>query len=169
VIAARDTGLLVAGGGHAMAAGLTVAPGGIDALSDFLEERLSAAVAAASHDRCLLLDLVVATGGVTAELVETMESAGPYGVGWPAPRIAAGPMRVVKSDIVGSGHVRAIMAGDDGRSLKTVAFRQAEASLGQALLAAGGRRLWLAGRARIDDWGARRAAELHVEDAAFVD
>jgi single-stranded-DNA-specific exonuclease len=170
VLAAKDAGLLVAGGGHAMAAGLTVEAGRIDALADFLEDRLAADIARAGDERSLLLDAVVSTGGVTPSLVEALEAGGPYGMGWPAPRIAAGPMRVIKADIVGTNHVRAVMAGDDGRSLKTVAFRQAETALGQSLLGAGrDRRLWVAGRARIDDWGARRAAELHIDDIAFAD
>ncbi|MFM9936958.1 MAG: single-stranded-DNA-specific exonuclease RecJ [Novosphingobium sp.] len=170
VLAAKDAGFLVAGGGHAMAAGLTIDATRIDAFADFLEERLAADVARSGEDHNLLLDAVVATGGVTPALVDALEAGGPYGMGWPAPRIAAGPMRVIKADIVGTNHVRAVMAGDDGRSLKTVAFRQSETVLGQAILGAGrDRRLWVAGRARIDDWGSRPAAELHVDDIAFVD
>ncbi len=171
VLAAKDMGLLVAGGGHAMAAGLTVAAGQVEAFADFIESRLSADVARASGDRALLLDVVVSCGGVTPSLVEALEGAGPYGMGWPAPRVAAGPMRVIKADIVGSGgHVRALMQGDDGRSLKAVAFRSADKALGQALLAAPrDRRLWIAGRAKIDDWGTRPAAELHLDDAAWCD
>ncbi|UVO55708.1 single-stranded-DNA-specific exonuclease RecJ [Sphingomonas sp. SUN039] len=171
VLAAKDMGLLVAGGGHAMAAGLTVAEGQVEAFADFIDERLSADIARASGDRALLLDVVVSCGGVTPSLVEALEGAGPYGMGWPAPRVAAGPMRVIKADVVGSGgHVRAIMQGDDGRSLKTVAFRSADTPLGQALLAAPrDRRLWVAGRAKIDDWGSRPAAELHIDDAAWCD
>ena len=170
ILAAKDEGLLVAGGGHAMAAGLTVAADKIDALAEFLDARLSSDVAKASEDRSLQLDAIVAVGGVTPALVEALEAGGPYGMGWPAPRIAAGPMRVVKADIVGKDHVRAIMAGDDGRSLKCVAFRQGETELGQAILnAPKDRRLWVAGRAKIDDWGSRPAAELHIDDAAWVD
>jgi single-stranded-DNA-specific exonuclease len=171
VLAAKEHGLLVAGGGHAMAAGLTVAADQVEAFADFIDERLSVDVARAGNDRALLLDAVVACGGVTPSLVEALEAGGPYGMGWPAPRIAAGPVRVVKADIVGSGgHVRAIMAGDDGRSLKTVAFRSADTPLGQALLGAPrDRRLWVAGRVKIDDWGARPAAEMHLDDAAWVD
>ena len=170
VLAAKDAGLLVAGGGHAMAAGLTVEASRIDALADFLEDRLAADIARAGDERNLLLDAVVSTGGVTPSLVEALDAGGPYGMGWPAPRIAAGPMRVVKADIVGTNHVRAVMAGDDGRSLKAVAFRQAETPLGQSLLGAGrDRKLWVAGRARIDDWGARPAVELHIDDIAFAD
>lgn len=170
VLAAKDMGLLVAGGGHAMAAGLTVAKDKVDAFAEFLDERLSNDVAKASESRALLIDAVVAPGGVTPSLADALEEAGPYGMGWPAPRIAAGPMRVVKADVVGKDHVRAIMAGDDGRSLKTVAFRQAETELGQAILhGARGRRLWIAGRAKVDDWGGRQNAELHIDDATWCD
>ena len=170
VLAAKEGGLLVAGGGHAMAAGLTVAADKIDALAEFLDARLSSDVAKSGADRSLLLDAVVSTGGVTPALVDALEGGGPYGMGWPAPRIAAGPMRVVKADIVGKDHVRAIMAGDDGRSLKCVAFRQGETELGQAILhAPRDRRLWVAGRAKIDDWGSRPSAELHIDDAAWAD
>jgi len=170
VLAAKDSGLLVAGGGHAMAAGLTVAADRIDALADFLDERLASAVARARDDRALLIDAVLAPAGVNPDFVAAIDAGGPYGAGWPAPRIASGPMRVIKADVVGNGHLRAIMAGDDGRSIKTIAFRQAESELGQAILGAPrDRRLWIAGRAKIDDWGSRPAAELHLEDAAWVE
>ncbi|MDF0544541.1 single-stranded-DNA-specific exonuclease RecJ [Sphingobium sp. H39-3-25] len=170
VLAAKDEGLLVAGGGHAMAAGLTVAAGGVDALAEFLDARLSADVARATGERSLLIDAVLSPRGVNPDFVAAIDAGGPYGMGWPAPRIATGPVRMIRADIVGTNHVRAIVAGEDGQSLKTVAFRQAETPLGQALLGAPrDRRLWLAGRAKIDDWGARPAAELHVEDAAWAD
>lgn len=170
VLAAKDAGLLIAGGGHAMAAGITIAEDRLADFAAFLEERLAERVAQALGERALLLDAVLAPGGVNPELVAAMEAGGPYGMGWPAPRVVAGPVRVLKADLVGNGHVRAIVAGDDGRSLKAVAFRQADSELGQALLGAPKhRRLWLAGRAKIDDWGSRPAAELHVEDAAWAD
>jgi single-stranded-DNA-specific exonuclease len=153
-----------------MAAGLTVAAGGVDRLADYLDERLAADVATARDDRALLLDAVVAPGGVTPALVEALEAGGPYGAGWPAPRIAAGPVRVIKADVVGQGHVRVIVGGRDGKSFKTIAFRAADNALGQALLGAGpDRALWIAGRPKIDDWGNRPAAELHIEDASWAD
>ncbi|MEO7467448.1 MAG: single-stranded-DNA-specific exonuclease RecJ [Sphingobium limneticum] len=170
VLAAKDSGLLVAGGGHAMAAGLTIAEDQLDLFADFLEDRLDAAVTRSIGDRALLLDALLTAGGITPALVQAMDAGGPYGMGWPQPRVVAGPVRIVKADIVGNGHVRAIVSGDDGRVLKTVAFRQAETALGAALLGAPPhRRLWLAGRARIDDWGAKPAAELHLDDAAWAD
>jgi single-stranded-DNA-specific exonuclease len=170
VLAAKDSGLLVAGGGHAMAAGLTVAADRIDALADYLDGRLSTSVSRARDDRALLIDAVLAPAGVNPDFVAAIEQGGPYGAGWPAPLIAAGPMRVIKADIVGNGHLRAIMSGEDGRSIKTIAFRQAETDLGQAILGAPrDRKLWVAGKAKIDDWGSRPAAELHLEDAAWAD
>ncbi len=153
-----------------MAAGLTVEEGRLDALADFLDERLAADVAAASDRRALLLDAVVSPGGLTPSLVEALEAGGPYGAGWPSPRVAAGRVRVVKADIVGKGHVRALVAGEDGRPIKAMAFGQADTPLGAALLGAGPtRRLWIAGRARIDDWARTPSAELHVDDAAWAD
>ena len=170
IIRARDEGLLVAGGGHAMAAGLTVPADRIDALAEWLDSTLEAQVARASASREMALDLAVAPGGLTPELVESLEAAGPYGVGWPGPRVGVGPVRLVKCDIVGTDHVRLIAAGDDGKSFKGIAFRAAESDMGQALLhGSRGRRLWLAGRVKIDDWGSRPQAELHLEDAAWAD
>lgn len=170
VLAAKDAGLLQAGGGHAMACGVTIAEAQLEPFAAFLDERLAARITEAMGERALLLDAVLAPGGVSPDLVQAMEEGGPYGMGWPAPRVAAGPLSVIKADVVGNGHVRVIVAGDDGRSLKAVAFRQADTELGAALLSAPRhRKLWLAGRAKIDDWGPRPAAELHIEDAAWAD
>ncbi len=170
IIRARSEGMLVAGGGHAMAAGLTVDSDQIERFAGWLDSTLEGQVARATASREMALDLSVAPGGLTPELVNSLEEAGPYGVGWPGPRIAVGPVRLVKCDIVGTDHVRLIAAGDDGKSFKGIAFRAAESEMGQALLhASQGRKLWLAGRVKIDDWGSRPQAELHLEDAAWAD
>ncbi|RGP40752.1 Single-stranded-DNA-specific exonuclease RecJ [Altererythrobacter insulae] len=170
IIAAKEADLLVAGGGHAMAAGLTVEVGKINALADYLDQRLSRDVEKARLSQAMQLDLSLAPGGLTPDLVNTLEQAGPYGVGWPAPRIAVGPVRIVKADIVGKDHLRIIAAGEDGRSFKSIAFRAAETEMAQTLLhRSHGRRFHLAGRVKIDDWGPRPQAELHLEDAAFAD
>ncbi|MCF2515304.1 single-stranded-DNA-specific exonuclease RecJ [Sphingomonas sp. G124] len=167
VLAAKDHGLLVAGGGHAMAAGLTVAPGGLEALRTFLHERMRADVESARGGRALLLDALLAPGGVAGELCDALDAAGPYGAGWPAPRVAAGPARLIKVGVVGNGHVRAIACGDDGRSFKLIAFRAAETELGQAMLSSpADRRWWLAGTIKRDEWNGGNAAEMHLEDAA---
>lgn len=170
IIAAREAGLLIAGGGHAMAAGLTVAADRIDALAQWLDDRLAGQIGRAAAARETLIDIGIAPGGLTGELVASLEGAGPYGVGWPGPRVAVGPVRLVTADCVGQDHLRLIAASEDGRSFKAIAFRAAATPLGQALLhGARGRRLWLAGRAKIDDWGSTPRVELHLEDAAWAD
>jgi single-stranded-DNA-specific exonuclease len=153
-----------------MAAGLTINADQVDALGIWLDERLAADIDRASADQALLVDAVLSPGGLNPAFIDAMEGAGPYGMGWPGPRIVTGPVRVIKCDIVGKDHVRAIVSGDDGRSFKAMAFRQGETELGQMLLHGGaGRKYWLAGRAKIDDWGSVAKAELHIDDAAFAD
>ena len=169
VLAAKDSGLLIAGGGHAMAAGLTLAPGGLEAFRAFLNERLAADVGKSQSDKALLLDLLLAPGGIAGALCDALDSAGPYGAGWPSPRVAAGPVRLLKTGIVGDGHVRGIAAGDDGKSFKWIAFRSAGSALGQALLAsAADTRWWLAGSIKRDEWNGGNAAEMHLDDAALA-
>jgi len=167
ILAAKDSGLLVAGGGHAMAAGLTVAPGGLEPLRAFLHGRMAADVEVARGARSLLLDALLAPGGVAASLCDALDAAGPYGAGWPAPRVAAGPARLMRPGIVGNGHVRAVAIGDDGKSFKLIAFRAVETELGQALLSSpADRRWWLAGTIKRDEWNGGNAAEMHLEDAS---
>jgi single-stranded-DNA-specific exonuclease len=169
VLAAKDSGLLIAGGGHAMAAGLTLPPGGFEPFRDFMNERLAADVEKSRSDRALLLDALLAPGGVAGALCDALEAAGPYGAGWPGPRVAAGPVRLLKTGIVGDGHVRGLGCGDDGKTFKWIAFRSASTELGQALLSSpGDRRWWLAGTIKRDEWNGGNAAEMHLEDAALA-
>ena len=169
VLAAKDSGLLIAGGGHAMAAGLTLPAAGLERFRDFINQRLAADVEAAIGARALLLDTLLAPGGVAASLCDALDAGGPYGAGWPSPRVAAGPCRLLKPSIVGDGHVRGIACGDDGRSFKWIAFRSASTAVGQALLAAGAdSRWWLAGSIKRDEWNGGSAAEMHVDDAAVA-
>jgi single-stranded-DNA-specific exonuclease len=167
VLAAKDSGLLVAGGGHAMAAGVTVAAGGVEPLREFLHDRLRDTIEQARGGRSLTLDALLSPGGVAGGLCDELDTGGPYGAGWPSPRIAAGPARLLKTGIVGNGPVRGIAAGDDGKSFKWIAFRAADTPLGQALLSsAPDTRWWLAGTIKRDEWQGGNAAEMHVEDAA---
>jgi single-stranded-DNA-specific exonuclease len=169
VLAAKDSGLLIAGGGHAMAAGLTLPKGGLDAFRAFIDERLAADVERSLDGRALLVDALLSPGGVVGALCDSLDRAGPYGAGWPSPKIVAGPARLLRTAIVGDGHVRGLACGDDGKSFKWIAFRTASTELGQALLASpGDRRWWLAGSIRRDDWNGGNAAEMHLEDAALA-
>jgi single-stranded-DNA-specific exonuclease len=169
VLAAKDHGLLLAGGGHAMAAGLTLPAGGLECFREFINARLASDVARAMTERALLLDALLAPGGVAASLCDTLEAAGPYGAGWPSPRVAAGPARLLRTAVVGEGHVRGLACGDDGKSFKWIAFRSASTALGEALLSSSAdTRWWLAGSIRRDEWNGGNAAEMHLEDAALA-
>jgi single-stranded-DNA-specific exonuclease len=169
VLAAKDHGLLIAGGGHAMAAGLTVAADGITALSAFLNERLADQVTAATAEKSLSIDVAVAPRGLNAGLVDVLEAGGPYGQGWSAPRIAAGPFRIVDARIVGENHLRLMLAGADGARLKAMAWRQGDSEFGARLLGAGPRAIHVAGRVKRDDWTGGDAVEFELDDAAFAD
>lgn len=169
VLAAKESGLLIAGGGHAMAAGLTLPAGGLEPFREFISARLASDIESSRGSRALLLDALLAPGGVAGELCDALDAAGPYGAGWPAPRVAAGPARLIKTGIVGDGHVRGLACGDDGRSFKWIAFRSASTDLGQALLASpADRRWWLAGTVKRDEYNGGNAAEMHLEDAAVA-
>ncbi len=170
IIAARDSGLLIAGGGHAMAAGLTVAADGIDALRNWLGERLQRSIEAARQSRALSIDALLAPRGVNGEFADAIAAGGPYGHGWSSPRVVTGPVRLVRVDVVGSGHVRIIASGEDGARIKAIAFRSADTELGMGLLRAPpGSRWWLTGRVQRDEWTGGDAAEMHVDDAARAD
>jgi single-stranded-DNA-specific exonuclease len=169
VLAAKDSGLLIAGGGHAMAAGLTLPKDGLEPFRKFIDERLSADVERSREGRALLIDTLVAPGGVVGSLCDSLDSGGPYGAGWPSPKVAAGPARLIRTGIVGNGHVRGLACGDDGKTFKWIAFRSAETALGQALLASRPEtRWWLAGTVKRDEWTGGDAAEMHLEDAALA-
>jgi len=156
--------LLVNGGGHAMAAGLTLREDKIEALRDFLSVRLAEGVAAASESRDLRLDGVVSLRGATRALLALLDRAGPYGAGNPEPRFAIPAVKIVRADLVGGAHVRCILSSDDGGRLKAIAFRAAQGPLGKALLDPGSGPMHLAGRLKPDDWQGRREVQLHIED-----
>ncbi|MBC7521222.1 MAG: single-stranded-DNA-specific exonuclease RecJ, partial [Sandarakinorhabdus sp.] len=168
VLAAKDAGLLIAGGGHAMAAGVTLMEDRIDALSLFLNDRLSGAVDTASTGRALDCDAAVAPRAVNLHLVETLDVAGPYGQGWSAPRVVSGPWTAVDCRIVGEHHVKLVLAGADGARCKAIAFRHADTALGAALVGARGRSFYIAGRVKRDDWKGEPSAEIEVDDIAFA-
>jgi single-stranded-DNA-specific exonuclease len=141
--------------------------GGLEPFREFINDRLSADIDKARGEKALLLDALLAPGGVAGALCDALDGAGPYGAGWPSPRVAAGPARLLKTAIVGTGHVRGIACGDDGKSFKWIAFRSAETELGRALLESSvDARWWLAGSIKRDEWNGGNAAEMHVDDAA---
>ena len=168
VIAARQAGLLLNGGGHRMAAGLTVEAGKIEALHRFLCERVEAAVATAGAVRTLGIDGLLTPAGATRAVRDQIERVGPFGAGNPEPRFALSGARIAKADIVGDNHVRCFLADAQGGRLKAIAFRSLGEPLGDALLKAGGGALHLAGKLRADDWQGREDVQFLIDDGAVV-
>jgi single-stranded-DNA-specific exonuclease len=169
ITAARQAGLLINGGGHAMAAGFTVYGERLPELADFLTTRLAAQIAEADRGLSIGLDGALGVEGANADLFEMLEAAGPYGAGNPEPRFAITGARLVRADIVGQGHVRCQLAGKSGRQLKGIAFRSVDNALGQALLAGSEAPLHVAGRLRLNRFRGSARIELQIDDAAFAE
>ncbi len=166
VRAAVAAGLLIKGGGHAMAAGLTVAKTKLPALEAFFAERLQAASSRAREQAGLEIDGALTPGGVNDALMDLIERVGPYGQGNPAPRFAFPAHRVKFSKVVGDAHIRCVLEAGDGSRLDAVAFRASGQPLGDLLTAPGGMPLHVAGTLKRDTWGGRQKIELTIEDAA---
>jgi single-stranded-DNA-specific exonuclease len=166
VRAAVEAGHLTKGGGHAMAAGLTVERTSFDALQSFLHARLGAAVRASRAPHSLAIDGALTPAAVNDEFLDLMDRAGPYGQGNPQPRFAFPAHRVKFAKTVGEAHVRCVLEAGDGSRLDAVAFRVADQPLGAALLASSGMPLHIAGHLRRDTWGGRDRHELIIEDLA---
>jgi single-stranded-DNA-specific exonuclease len=168
VIAARQAGLLINGGGHSQAAGFTVARAKLAAVEAFLAARIAEHAASGRLVPRMSLDGTLALGAVTTDLVTLLERVGPYGVGNPEPRFAFAGVRVVRADIVGEKHVRCVLADQQGGRLNAIAFRAVGTTLGESLLQHGGASLHLAGTIRADEWRGERRTQLSIEDAAPV-
>jgi single-stranded-DNA-specific exonuclease len=167
IIAARQAGLLINGGGHAMAAGISVSADKCEELVGFLNDRLEPQVAALGSVRGLGIDGVLSVQGANTDLVDLLQQAGPYGAGNPEPRFAIADARVIKASIVGQNHVSCIFTGRDGGRLKGIAFRVAETPLGQALLASQGKEIHVAGHLKTDDWQGRTDVQIFIDDISL--
>jgi single-stranded-DNA-specific exonuclease len=169
VIDAVRRGLLVGGGGHPMAAGLTVKTSKINDLSKFFETWFAARMSDELTLRPYEYDGQLSVGGLTPELMDEIEQVGPFGAGNPSPRFVVSGVTLFKADIVGADHVRMIFGQADGQRLKGIAFRSAGEPLGQALLRGVGQRWHLAGRVKKDEWFSPPRVELILEDAASAE
>jgi len=164
--AARHKEMLVAGGGHAMAAGLTIKRDRIEPFREFVESRLADNVKEALKSASLGLDGMVGVEGATVDLIEKMEMAGPYGAGNPEPRFVVGHAKIVKADIVGENHVRVIMTGVGNRGRLTgICFKSLETPLGDALINHRGGTFHIAGYLRKNTWRGQTSAQILIEDA----
>ena len=163
---AVSEGLLVKGGGHAMAAGITVERKKLGALRAFFEEKAAGAVSLLRQSESLRIDAALSAEGATLELLETLEAAGPYGSGHPAPVLALPRHRLADAKLVGNGHIRADLRSLSGARLQAIAFRAAETDLGNFLFASRGASVHVAGTLAVNHWNGSRSVQFRITDAA---
>jgi len=159
-------GLLIKGGGHAMAAGVTLKKDALGAFRAFLEASLSPAVDAARRETALFIDGAVSAGAVNVELCELLSRAGPYGAGNPEPVLALPAHRLAYADPVGENHIRVRFKSGDGKFVSAIAFRAAGQPLGRALIDNRGRMLHAAGCLTIDRWQGEERVQMRLVDVS---
>lgn len=168
VVDAVRGGIISKGGGHAMAAGVTLAPGQLGPFRAYLNDTLADDVAAARASDGVRIDAALTARGANVDFIHQVERAGPFGAGNPTPVFAFPAHQIRFADVVGAGgHVRCTVSSGDGANLKAIAFRAAGGPLGDALLRAkDGQRLHVAGTLTIDHWQGRESVQLRILDAA---
>ncbi|MDP1631588.1 MAG: single-stranded-DNA-specific exonuclease RecJ [Caulobacter sp.] len=165
VQAAFDEGLLLAGGGHAMAAGLTIRPSAIPDLRAFLCERLANEMDEAAGQDAIEIDALLSPGGATRGLYGDFQRLAPFGPGNPEPAFAIADARVERPMAMRGGHLRCTLTDASGGRLKAVAWRVEDTEMGARIMAGGGA-MHFVGRLKPDDWQGREGVQLEIEDAA---
>jgi single-stranded-DNA-specific exonuclease len=161
-------GLLVKGGGHAMAAGVTLRKDALAAFRAYLEDTLGEAVETARRDDALPIDGAVTATALTADFAASIARAGPYGGGNPEPILALPAHTIAYADVVGQNHVRARFRSGDGTLVNAIAFRSADKELGRALLELRGQTVHAAGCISVDRWQGAERVQFRLADLAPV-
>jgi single-stranded-DNA-specific exonuclease len=162
-------GLLIKGGGHAMAAGVTLRKSSLAAFRAFLDRALASAVEAARRDDALLIDGALTAAAATVETVATIARAGPFGAGNPEPVMVLPAHSLIYVEEVGPSHLRARLRAADGAAVNAIAFRAAGQKLGQALTQSRGQRVHAAGTFSVDRWNGAERVQFKLLDIAPVD
>ncbi len=164
VMAAKEKGLLIKGGGHTMAAGFSLEESKIDDFRKFVGEYVVSRIGNEAITPVLEIDAVLDAAGATKELAKALEELEPYGAGNPEPKLMLKNVHIIKPCLVGIGHVRCILSSDTGASLKGMAFRVGDNDIGQAMLNAKGERFDVVGVLRRDCWQGRDDVQFIIED-----
>ncbi len=163
---AVETGLLIKGGGHAMAAGITIEKPRLGDFRAYIADKAASRVALLREEEALRIDGTLSAAGLTPDLYGTIERAGPFGSGHPAPVFALARHRIDSSSGVGTNHVRATLRGADGTAISAIAFKAAKTPVGERLLVAGGRPIHAAGTLSLDRFRGREEVRFRIVDVA---
>ena len=165
---AASEGVLLKGGGHKMAAGLTLSRDMLEPAMDRIAALLDRQGASALGPADLKVDGVLMPGAATVDLIDQISAAGPFGAGAPAPRFAFPDCQILFAKQVGSGHLKITFGDGLGARIDAIAFGAVDTAMGAALMAHGGARFHLAGRLEVNTWQGRQSPQLRLEDAAPV-
>lgn len=165
---AVDLGLLVKGGGHAMAAGITILESKVSEFLIWLENKISKTVDDLRADRSITIDGMISASGATKDLVDLIDQAGPFGSGNPTPIFALPSHRLVDVREVGNGHLSMTLMNSDGTRIKAIAFRSVGTALGDFLTGNLGQTIHVAGNLNLNYWNGSVSTQLRVVDAAMA-
>lgn len=163
---AADAGLIVKGGGHGMAAGITVERAKLGELRAFFEERAAAEVFRLQDEESLAIDGALAAEGATLSLLDALEKAGPFGAGHVAPVFALPRHRLADARAVGTNHIRADLQSESGGRIQAIAFRAVDTALGEFLFKNRGKTIHVAGSLSGNYWNGNRSVQFRISDAA---
>ncbi|MGE0282876.1 MAG: single-stranded-DNA-specific exonuclease RecJ [Rhizobiaceae bacterium] len=166
---AVEAGLLVKGGGHAMAAGITVERDRLGELRAFFESRAADSVFRLRDEESLKIDGALTADGATQDLYDLLERAGPYGSGHPSPTFALPRHRIMDARVVGTGHIRTELRSEAGGRITGMSFRSAETDLGQFLARNVGKTVHVAGSLSANYWNGARSMQFRISDVAAAD
>ena len=169
-IDARNAGLLVKGGGHAMAGGFTVASEKIEEFKAFMRDHVQAQAGSSGVNVETVIDAMVSVQGAKTQFIKMIhDQVGPFGQEQPEPLFLLSNVRIHTADVVGESHVRAMVSDWEGGSrMKAMAFRAVGTPLGDALLKQGRAPFHLVGNLKIDNWSGQEKVEMHIRDAAVI-
>ncbi|RVC91157.1 single-stranded-DNA-specific exonuclease RecJ, partial [Mesorhizobium sp. M2A.F.Ca.ET.017.03.2.1] len=165
---AAAAGLIVKGGGHAMAAGITVERAKLGELRAFFEERAAADVFRLQNEESLAIDGALAAEGATIALLDALEKAGPFGAGHIAPVFVLPRHRLADARAIGTNHIRVDLQSQSGGNIQAIAFRAVDTALGEFLFKNRGRTVHIAGSLSGNYWNGNRTVQFRISDAALA-
>ena len=164
IIAAKEKGLITKGGGHTMAAGFSLSEDHLEAFRKFVGEYVVAHIGDEALTPVINIDGVLDAGGATVQLADALENLEPFGAGNPEPRLMLKGVKIVRPSLIGTGHVKCLLASDNGGMIKAIAFRVGDNQIGNALLTQGHGLFDVVGTLRHDRWNGRNEAQFIIED-----
>ena len=164
VIAAKQAGIIDSGGGHSMAAGLSIKESKIEELSDFFESQLSNSQSKVTDEKMIYVDSLISSSGINLEVYDEIEKLGPFGSDNFEPNFVVKNSLLASVKQIGENHLKCLIKTPEGAFIEAMAFRSLSTPLGDEIQKNKGNSVSLLGKIKINEWGGRRTPQLHIED-----